>query len=174
MKEFLQFVALIIVFFCAGLIIFEFICGLIMGYNGPLGELNQYLKAELRWRHKPLLYVCKSNGVIGVVRARDYHRALRRVWRVSERNGLQEARPLISPTFRFFNPTPDNHANTGLLENYNKLASQCRIVYADFVVSAAWSEAKWTPGLPIAYEMIFGKRRGRKLYQQQIGCLSNC
>ena len=134
----------------------------------------RWVRNEIRWRRRPLLYVCKSNGVIGVVRARDYHRALRFVWRSSEAAELRGARPLISPTFRFFNTTPGNLGNTGGMENYNTLVKRCRVLPGDFVVTESWSEAKWTPGLPLAYSMIFGKRRGRKLYEKLVGCMSNC
>ena len=100
-----------------------------------------------------------------MVRARDYHRALRKYWRRRELvgNAFRE-HILVQPLFWF---TDESVSRTGDSIDYSILWNECRMLGAEFAVPAPWNkQARFgkTPTLAEAYELIFGKRRGRKLF----------
>ncbi len=165
-------------FAIAALATFEFILWM-GGASGLIGEAIRRLRNEIRWRRRPLVYVCEHNGVIAVVRAKDYDRCMRQHWRRVERDWGKNAlirgcRPHPEPQLHFSVKPSEPMGNLGEMQS---LLAECRIEPRQFTVPAPWSAWLICRSREVycsvdAYRLVYGKQRGRKLYREHVDRLT--
>lgn len=125
---------------------------------------------EISLRRRPLVYIATdARGSHGIVLCKAYRKARRRQWRNREWQGWQNftgwdnlgPRPTVRPLFVF---GPDRAI--GNTDDFIWLVSSCRTEPGHFDLSypePGVAEYPWR--LREAAEVIYGRRRGRKLYQ---------
>jgi hypothetical protein len=89
-----------------------------------------FIKALKKPPKIPMVYVCKHNGVAGVVRAEDFEQAvhLRRKNFIEPKTPTEIYRPWIDTTFLFSDkrePSPRRTFHVGTMDDFNKLIQGC-------------------------------------------------
>ena len=123
---------------------------------------------EIKCHRAPLVFVRNRQTVKGVVCAHSYLKGWWKVWREGMflNQPLFLKRPAIHPTFRFSNYT--NHHMTGNLDDLEILLLQCRVLPGEFELPESFEKGDGEDVLTLleAYETIFGRRRGLRLYNE--------